>query len=263
MANIQVFASKTAQSKVHEIRGQRVMLDRDVATALEVETKQLNQNAARSPKWEYLREKGIEAEFRFQLTKDDVARLGSHIATSIYSNTYPYAYTRKGCAYFGTSMENPLACEQAVQLVEVFDKVQKILNHEWTPDLMMRRHAAIMDSVKFLATIPGYNPTAIAVYVEHSMKDIQGTAITERTLLDISAYLMERGMKATEARKSCSVFGKQLKKTYIRKFQEDPPKAYRMVDNAERFVYSYTETHRDLFDEVWDMFYSDEVGEDL
>ena len=112
--------------KVVEVRGVKVMLDRDVAEALGTEVRAVNQNAERSPKWEYLRQSGIEGQYRFKLTEDDVARLQSQIVIGNENQHLPWAYTRKGCAYFGTSMNSPQACSQAVELVEVFDKVQEV-----------------------------------------------------------------------------------------------------------------------------------------
>jgi len=75
---------------------------------------------------EYLRQNTIEEEYRFQLTENDTEQLRSEKRISNSSRHLPWVYTRKGCAYFGTSMTSPQACAQAVSLVEVFDKVQEL-----------------------------------------------------------------------------------------------------------------------------------------
>ena len=63
---------QTIQSKIYEIRGQRVMLDRDLAELYGVETKALNQAVKRNIK----RFEGDD--FMFRLTKDEFsADLGS------------------------------------------------------------------------------------------------------------------------------------------------------------------------------------------
>jgi len=90
------------------------------------EAKTINQNAERSPKWEYLRQQGIEEEYRFKLSREEAENLRSQIVTFSEIKYLPYVYTRKGCAYFGTSMNNPAACAQAVQLTEAFDTVQDL-----------------------------------------------------------------------------------------------------------------------------------------
>ena len=68
---------QTIQSKIYEIRGQRVMLDKDLAAMYGVETKALNQAVKRNSK----RFEGDD--FRFRLTKDEaeLARSRSQIVT--------------------------------------------------------------------------------------------------------------------------------------------------------------------------------------
>ena len=61
------------QSKIYVIRGQRVMLDRDLAKAYGVETKSLNQAVKRNIK-------RFEGEdYMFQLTKDECRSVARHI----------------------------------------------------------------------------------------------------------------------------------------------------------------------------------------
>ena len=76
------------------IRGQKVMLDRDLATLYGVETKRLNEQVKRNIK-------RFPEEFMFQLTKDECLR--SQIVT-LYEKQgqhlkyMPYAFTEQGVA---------------------------------------------------------------------------------------------------------------------------------------------------------------------
>ena len=63
------------QNKIYEIRGQRVMLDRDLAELYEVQTKVLNQAVKRNIK-------RFPADFMFQLSKEEFENLRSQIVTS-------------------------------------------------------------------------------------------------------------------------------------------------------------------------------------
>lgn len=65
------------QNFIHVIRGQRVMLDRDIAAFYGVETKRLNEKVKRHPK------RFTGEDFMFQLTQEeyDDFRLRSQIAT--------------------------------------------------------------------------------------------------------------------------------------------------------------------------------------
>lgn len=58
---------QTIQSKIYEIRGQRVMLDRDLAEMYGVETRTLNQAVKRNIE-------RFPEDFMFQLTKEECLR---------------------------------------------------------------------------------------------------------------------------------------------------------------------------------------------
>ncbi|MBQ6745798.1 MAG: ORF6N domain-containing protein [Bacteroidaceae bacterium] len=59
------------QDKIYEIRGQRVMLDRDIAAFYGVEPKRLNEKVKRNPK------RFAGEDFMFQLTSEELADLRS------------------------------------------------------------------------------------------------------------------------------------------------------------------------------------------
>ena len=63
------------QQKIFEIRGQKVILDRDLAALYQVETKRLNQQVQRNIE-------RFPDDFMFQLTKEEFESLRSQIATS-------------------------------------------------------------------------------------------------------------------------------------------------------------------------------------
>ncbi|KAA2245421.1 ORF6N domain-containing protein [Chitinophaga agrisoli] len=68
------------QSKIYEIRGQKVMLDFDLAELYEVPTKILNQAVKRN-------EDRFPVDFMFQLTKEEYESLRSQIVTSCLPTT--------------------------------------------------------------------------------------------------------------------------------------------------------------------------------
>lgn len=76
------------QSKIYEIRGQRVMLDFDLAELYHVETRRLNEAVKRNIK-------RFPGDFMFQLNGDEWKNLISQIATSSWGGTrkLPYAFT--------------------------------------------------------------------------------------------------------------------------------------------------------------------------
>jgi hypothetical protein len=87
---------QSIQNRIYEIRGERVMLDRDLANLYETETKFLNlavkRNSKRFPK-----------DFMFQLTKEEFEDLRLQNATlkqgrEQHSKYLPYAFTEQGVA---------------------------------------------------------------------------------------------------------------------------------------------------------------------
>ena len=76
------------QSKIYEIRGQRVMLDRDLAELHHVETKVLNQSVKRNIE-------RFPEDFMFKLSKQELDDLRSQFVTSSWggSRTLPCAFT--------------------------------------------------------------------------------------------------------------------------------------------------------------------------
>ena len=81
------------ESLIYEIRGQKVMLDRDLAKMYGVETKVLNQAVKRNMK-------RFPEDFMFQLTPEEYDILKSQFVTSSWGGDrkLPYAFTEQGVA---------------------------------------------------------------------------------------------------------------------------------------------------------------------
>lgn len=109
------------QRQIFLIRGKQVMLASDVAKALGVETRQINENANQSPKWEDLRD---DDNYRFQLTRDELENLRSKFSIFQDFKHLPWVYTQLGCNHFGTSLNSAEACELAKQLSSTFTAMQ-------------------------------------------------------------------------------------------------------------------------------------------
>ena len=71
---------QSIQNKIYELRGERVMLDVDLAALYEVEIRALNQAVKRNSK-------RFPPDFMFQLTKDEVESLRFQIETAENSNS--------------------------------------------------------------------------------------------------------------------------------------------------------------------------------
>lgn len=105
------------------IRGQRVMLDADLATLYGVETKALNQAVKRN------RER-FPADFMFRLSlaeRDEVVTNCDHLQRLKYSRTLPYAFTEHGAIMLASVLNSPVAVKVSLQIVRTFLRLRQVL----------------------------------------------------------------------------------------------------------------------------------------
>jgi hypothetical protein len=124
------------QSKIYEIRGQKVMLDRDLAEIYGVETRILNQavrrNSSRFPE-----------DFMFQLTEQEFGNWKSQI---VISNTEkmglrkrPLAFTEQGVAMLSSVLNSEKAIEVNIAIIRTFVLVrQHTLNYKELQDKLQK-----------------------------------------------------------------------------------------------------------------------------
>lgn len=103
------------QNKIYEIRGQRVMLDRDLAELYGVATKVLNQAVKRNIK-------RFPTDFMFQLSKDEFNNLRSQIVTSRWggTRTMPYVFTEQGVAMLSGLLNSDRAIHANIAIMRAF-----------------------------------------------------------------------------------------------------------------------------------------------
>ena len=96
---------QTIQNKIYEIRGQRVMLDFDLAELYQVETKRLKEAVRRNI------ERFEGDEFMFELTEREYADLRSQFASSSWGGRryLPFAFTELGVAMLSSVLRSNTA----------------------------------------------------------------------------------------------------------------------------------------------------------
>jgi hypothetical protein len=122
MAKAKMLAPPNVESKILEIRGERVMLDTDLAGVYGVTTKALNQaikrNADRFPE-----------DFRFQLTTEEVDSLRSQTVTSKKGRGgrryVPWVFTEHGALMAANVLNSPRAVEMSVFVVRAFVRLRE------------------------------------------------------------------------------------------------------------------------------------------
>jgi hypothetical protein len=119
-----VLVPQAVANRILLLRGQRVMLDADLAELYGVETRALNQaikrNADRFPE-----------DFMFQLNaeeKVEVVANCDHLGRLRYSSSLPYAFTEHGALMLGNVLKSPRAVEVSLLVVRAFVQIREMLS---------------------------------------------------------------------------------------------------------------------------------------
>ncbi len=105
------------------LRGQRVMLDADLAEVYGVTTAQLNQQVRRN------RDR-FPADFMFQLSpteKAEVITNCDHLVKLKFSATQPYAFTEHGAVMLASVLNSTRAVDTSVQIVRAFVRLREAI----------------------------------------------------------------------------------------------------------------------------------------
>jgi len=112
------------EKKIYLLRGQKVMLDRDLAALYKVKTMRLNEQVKRNIK-------RFPSDFMFQLTKKEMNSLISQIAISKGrggTRKAPYAFTENGVAMLSSVLNSDRAIQVNIQIMRAFTRIRELLN---------------------------------------------------------------------------------------------------------------------------------------
>jgi len=109
-------------NKIYVIRGQRVMLDEDLAELYQVETRRLNEQVKRN-------EDRFPKDFMFQLTAKEFENLKSQFATSSWGGRRkpPFAFTEQGVSMLSGVLNSQVAIQVHIQIIRIFTKMKEML----------------------------------------------------------------------------------------------------------------------------------------
>ena len=104
------------ENAIYTIRGQQVLVDRDLAMLYQVETKVLNQAVKRNIE-------RFPERFRFQLTKEEMIELVTNcdrFKLLKHSSVCPYVFTEQGVAMLSTVLRSATAVETSIKIMDAF-----------------------------------------------------------------------------------------------------------------------------------------------
>lgn len=117
-----IIPTEIIMNKILFIRGQKVMIDRDLAELYGVPTKRFNEQVKRNIN-------RFPDHFMFQLTeeeKDWVVANCDHLEKLKFSSTFPNVFTEYGTMMVGNILNSDKAVAISIRIIEVFVKMREI-----------------------------------------------------------------------------------------------------------------------------------------
>lgn len=122
---LQIIGTKEVETRVIELRGQKVILDADVAELYGVETKRVNEAVRRNPE-------KFPKDFFFQLQvseKQYVVANCDRLKSLATSTVEPKAFTEEGLYMLATILKSPRATATTIAIIRAFKKLRELVRN--------------------------------------------------------------------------------------------------------------------------------------
>jgi hypothetical protein len=155
------------ESKIFTIRGQQVMLDRDLAELYQVETKNLNKAVKRNLH-------KFPDRYYFQLTNDEWESLRFQNGTlktkrGQHRKYLPYVFSRNGCLQASNVLNSPISNEMSIFIIDAF--VALTLNYQHPNYELLREQVLRLqsDTKLFNAKVETIHAEMLALKKDHKI----------------------------------------------------------------------------------------------
>ncbi len=154
-------------NKIYSLRGQKIMLDEDLAELYDIQTRRLNEQVKRNAD-------RFPPDFMFQLTKEEYEYLMSQFATSSWGGRrkLPYAFTEHGILMLSSVLSSPRAIQINIEIMRIFVKIRTLFSEY--AELQLE-----FISIKEIIQQQGQNIDLIFQYLDELIK--QKESINSRT----------------------------------------------------------------------------------
>jgi hypothetical protein len=154
MAHSNLIPVDRIENAIYLIRGEKVMLDRDLAELYEVETRVLNQAVGRN------RER-FPSDFAFELTREEIMGISQSVTSSnLKFSKRVTAFTEQGVAMLSSVLRSKRAISVNIEIMRAFVKLRQILASNSTLARRLdeleskydRQFKAVFDAIRQLMT---------------------------------------------------------------------------------------------------------------
>jgi hypothetical protein len=118
-----IIVDEVVMNKIYMVRGQKVMLDRDLAELYQIETKYLKRQVKRNIE-------RFPEDFMMELTKEEEDSLRCQIGTlkrGEHIKYLPYVFTEQGVAMLSSVLNSPKAIQVNIQIIRIFTRIRQML----------------------------------------------------------------------------------------------------------------------------------------
>ena len=118
-----IIPEETIINRIYQIRGQKVMLDRDLAELYDVKPIRLREQVKRN-------QERFPENFMFRLTEEEVNLMVSHFAIPSKQHLgghLPYVFTEHGVLMLANVLKSDRATQMSIKIIEIFVKLHEML----------------------------------------------------------------------------------------------------------------------------------------
>ena len=137
-----LFLIEVIARKILAIRGQKVMLDKDLTELYEIPTKRLNEQVRRNLK-------RFPNDFMFKLNEEEFVNLRSQFATSSYGyggrRYLPYVFTEQGVAMLSSVLNSDRAIEVNIAIMRTFVELRRFLATQKDVKNVLTEHQRVLE----------------------------------------------------------------------------------------------------------------------
>lgn len=121
-----IILAESIERRIFLLRGQKVMLDRDLAVLYGVRTMVLNQAVKRNIE-------RFPPDFIFRLTREEIRRISQIVISSSRHKTLKFsksvaAFTEHGVSMLSSVLRSPRAIQVNIQIMRTFAKLREIIS---------------------------------------------------------------------------------------------------------------------------------------
>ena len=201
------------ENKILVIRGQQVMLDRDLAGLYGVETKNLNKAMNRN-------KERFPANFCFQLTIEEFANLRFQVGTSNKKGGrryLPYAFTEQGVAMLSAVLRSETAVKISIEIMNAFVHMRHYLHGN--ADLI-NKVTVIENKIDTKIIEYDKNFSEIFKIIESTPIPVKQNVFVQGQIFD--AYIAFQGL-IQEAQKEIILIDNYIDLTVLERFSKKKP----------------------------------------